>query len=81
MKFAIIKCINGNYSIHAEGITDINSAKISFHQLCATLWNAPDVITAMVKIVDEQLDNVEGYREFIAHPVEESPEPETLENE
>ena len=31
MKYAIIKCINGNYSIHAEGITDINSAKISFH--------------------------------------------------
>lgn len=80
MKYAIIKCINGNYSIHAEGITGINNAKISFHQLCATLWNAPDVITAMVKIVDEQLDNAEGYREYITHPVEESSEPEMFEN-
>lgn len=71
MKYAIIKVINGNYNIHAEGFTDINSAKTSFHQLCATLWNAPDVEKAMVKIVDENLDNAEGYRDFITHPVEQ----------
>lgn len=76
MKYAIIKCINGNYSVHAEGITDINAAKTSFHQLCATLWNAPDVVRATVKIVDENLDNAEGYRDFISHPVEETNEPE-----
>lgn len=70
MKYAIIKVINGNYSVHAEGFTNLDSAKTSFHQLCASLWNAPDVITAMVKIVDEQLDNAEGYRDFITHPVE-----------
>lgn len=67
MKYAIIKCINSNYSIHAEGIADITAAKTQFHGLCQTLWNAPDVITACVKIVDEQLDTVEGYREFIRH--------------
>lgn len=67
MKYAIIKVINGNYSIHAEGITDVNSAKVSFHGLCQTLWNAPDVITACVKIIDENLDTVEGYKEVIAH--------------
>ena len=71
MVYAIVKCINGNYSVHAEGITDINSAKTSFHQLCAALWNAPDVVTGTVKIVDENLDNAEGYRDFITHPVEE----------
>lgn len=67
MKYAIIKVINGNYSIHAEGITDIASAKVSFHGLCQTLWNAPDVVTAMVAIVDENLDVVERYKEFIHH--------------
>lgn len=71
MKYAIIKCVNGNYSVHAEGITAISSAKTQFHGLCQMLWNAPDVITATVKIVDENLDNVEGYRDFITHPVEE----------
>lgn len=67
MKYAIIKVINGNYSIHAEGITDIASAKVSFHGLCQTLWNAPDVVTAMVAIIDENLDVVERYKEFIHH--------------
>ena len=76
MKYAIIKCINGNYSIHAEGITDINAAKTSFHQLCATLWNAPDVVTATVKIMDENLDNSEGYRDFIHHETEQTNESE-----
>lgn len=70
MKYAIIKCVNGNYSVHAEGITNLDSAKVQYHGLCQTLWNAPDVVAATVKIVDEQLDNVENYREFITHPVE-----------
>ena len=67
MKYAIIKVINGAYFIHAEGMTDINSAKVQFHGLCQTLWNAEDVITAMVMIVDENLDVVERYKEFIHH--------------
>ena len=67
MKYAIIKCINGNYSIHSEGITDLASAKTQFHGLCETLWNAPDVIEATVKIVDEKLDCVDGYKEFVYH--------------
>lgn len=67
MKYAIIKVINGNYFVHAEAITSVESAKAQFHGLCQTLWNAPDVITACVKIVDEQLDTVEGYRESIRH--------------
>jgi len=72
MKYAIVKVINGNYFIHAEGITNIMSAKVSFHNLCASLWNAPDVETAAVKIMDENLDCVQGYVEFIDHrPAEE----------
>lgn len=71
MKYAIIKVINGNYFIHSEGITDLSSAKTQFHTVCAALWNAPDVETAMVKIVDEQLDCVDGYMDLIIHKVEE----------
>ena len=67
MKYAIIKVINGNYSIHAEGITNISSAKTQFHGLCQTLWNAADVLSAYVMIADEQLDVVEGYKEYIHH--------------
>ena len=67
MKYAILKCINGNYFVHAEGITTIEAAKTQFHGLCQTLWNSPDVITAHVMIADEQLDPVEGYKEFVHH--------------
>ena len=67
MKYAIIKVINGNYAVHAEGVTDVNAAKVSFHNLCAALWNEPSVVTACVKIVDENLDAADGYREFISH--------------
>lgn len=74
MKLAIIKVINGNYFVHAEGITALASAKTQYHGLCQTLWNAPDVISAHVAIVDEQLDVVEGYKEFIHHdPVSAEP--------
>ena len=75
MKFAIVKVINGNYSIHAEGITAIENAKVQFHGLCQTLWNAIDVLTAEVMIVDENLDCVEGYREYIHHEPQPQPEP------
>ena len=67
MKYAIIKVVNGNYAVHAEGITSLESAKTQFHGLCQTLWNASDVLTAYVMIADEQLDAVEGYKEFIHH--------------
>lgn len=83
MKYSIIKVINGNYSIHSEGITELANAKTQFHGLCQILWNAPDVISAYVMIADEQLDVVEGYKEFIHHDPptpeivpESEPEPE-----
>jgi hypothetical protein len=67
MKYAIIKVINGHYFVHAEGITVLTNAKTQFHGLCQTLWNASDVISATVKIVDENLDCVEDYKEYISH--------------
>jgi len=77
MKYAVIKVINGTYNIHAEGFQTVEAAKVSYHGLCQTLWNAPDVITASVAIVDEQMDTVEGYKEFIHHePMPVEPEPE-----
>ncbi len=76
MKYAIIKCINGSYSIHSEGITDIANAKTQFHGICQTLWNAPDVITGCVMIVNERLNCVEGYRESIYHGTQEETEAE-----
>ena len=72
MKYAILKVINGNYFVHAEDINDLANAKTQYHGLCQTLWNAADVLSAYVEIVNEQLDVVEGYKEYIHHePVAE----------
>lgn len=80
MKYAIIKCSNGAFAIESEW-SDITKAKVQFHGVCRTLWNSPDVLTAKVMIVDEQLNCVEGYREYIFHeteePVVETPTEET----
>lgn len=68
--YAIIKVINGNFFVHAEGFSNLANAKTNYHALCQTLWNAPDVINAFVMIVDTQLDCVENYKEFIHHEAE-----------
>lgn len=81
MKYAIIKVINGNYFVHAEGITNLDSAKTQFHGLCQTLWNAPDVLSAEVMIVNEQLNCVDGYKEFISHEPVTPTEPEVEQGE
>ena len=69
MKYAIIKCSNGAFFIETEW-SDLTKAKVSFHGLCQALWNASDVVTAEVMIADEQLNCVDGYREFIHHETE-----------
>ena len=78
MKYAVIKVINGHYFIHSEGWTDLEKAKVNFHQLCTSLWNATDVVTAYAMIADENLDKVEGYGEYIHHEVEKSEVPNEL---
>lgn len=76
MKYSVIQCVNGSNTIVAEGITDLSFAKVKYHGLCQTLWNAPDVLTGEVMIIDEQLNCVEGYKEFIHHDPQPEPEPE-----
>ena len=75
MKYSIIKCINGAFSVDSEH-SELTQAKVRFHAICQTLWNASDVVTAKVMIVDEQLNCVEDYREYIHHDPEPEPEPE-----
>ena len=72
MKYAIVKCSNGSFTIDSEW-SDLTKAKVQFHSVCQTLWNATDVITAKVVLVDEQLNCVEGYAEFIHHEQTEEP--------
>ena len=80
MKYSIIKCINGAFSVDSEH-GELTRAKVRFHAVCQTLWNSADVKTAKVMIVDELLNCVEGYREFIRHDPEPESEAQTAEGE
>ena len=80
MKYAVLACVNGTYSVQAEGMT-LEAAKVFFHGYCRTLWNAPDVLSAFVMIADEQLDAAEGYKEYIHHEAVPEVEPEEPEEE
>lgn len=75
MKYAIVRCTDGNFAVHGEYPT-VEAAKVAWHQYSAALWNDPGTTNAMVKIVDEQLDTVEGYRESIHREQEQANEPE-----
>ena len=73
MKYAVIECINGNFSVKSEH-GNKQSAFVMFHSECEGLWAAQDVITAEVRVVDENLDTVEDKQEYIFHTVSESEE-------
>ena len=53
MKYAVIQCSNGNFSIASEWM-DKDKAIVNFHSVCTNLWNAPDVEHAAVAIVNEK---------------------------
>ena len=67
MKYAIVAVTNGNFAVKTEHGENKQAALVAFHQLCAAYWNAPDVTTAMIKVVDENLDTVDDKMEYIIH--------------
>lgn len=81
MEYSVISVTDGNNVVRAEHIKDIESARMQWHHYCEILINSKDFSTGMVKLLDENLDLVEGKMEYIEHepapvveeePVEES---------
>lgn len=64
--YAVIQQINGAYLVKFEG-DNLDSLKYNFHSWCAALWNDSSAVDGVVKLVDANLDTVEGYIEFIKH--------------
>ena len=67
MKYAVIQQINGAFEVKFETGENKEQAIINYHQWCAALWNDTDPVDGIVKIVDSNLDVVDGYIEFISH--------------
>lgn len=73
MRYAIIKNINGAFTVDSEW-GDLEKAKVKFHDVCKNLWNAQDVLSATVCIFDESMNLADGYKEIIKHePKVEAP--------
>ena len=74
MKYNIIKLVRNTadqYSATVSATFDnLESAKVNYHQTCASLHNASDVKTATVKIEDEFGHELTGYTEQVEHEVE-----------
>lgn len=85
MKYNIEKFITntqGQYSASVSAtFDDFDKAKVNYHQSLATLHNADDVLVAVVKIVDEFGNNMDGFREVVDHTPEPEPEPTPEEEE
>lgn len=82
MKYLVIQCSNGNFSMVAE-TDNINTAKVNYFGTCQNLQNAADVYTGSAAIVDETFaiysDDGGIYKATISHdrPQEEQQEEPT----
>ena len=70
MKYAVLRVTDGNYGIQSEGHTNLEDARYSYHSYCAALSKDKSFQTATVMVVDENLDCVQGYKEFFSNVVE-----------
>ena len=70
MKLAIITNTDGNFAVRSEHETR-DSALIAYDQLHAALVNDKTCEKAVIKIIDDQLDDFEGnkWSDIIIHEV------------
>lgn len=65
-KYAVIQQINGAFEVKFEG-SNLDSMKYNFDHWCSLLWNDTEAVNGVVKIVDSNLDVVDGFIQFIQH--------------
>ena len=80
MKYNVLQFITNTQNQYSASVAatfdDFDKAKVNYHQTLATLHNAEDVLVAVVKIVDEFGNPMDGFREVVDHTPEPEPEPE-----
>ena len=68
--YSVIQQINGAFTVKFEG-ADLNSIKYNFFNLLSLLYNDSGAVKGVVKLVDENLDVVDGCVEYIDKPAKE----------
>lgn len=65
--YSVIQQINGAFAVKYEG-SDLDSMKYNYHNWLALLYNDGGAVNGVVKLVDGNLDTVDGCEEFINKP-------------
>lgn len=68
--YSVIQQINGAFTVKFEG-SDLNSIKYNFFNWLSLLYNDAGAVKGVVKLVDENLDVVDGCVEYIDKPAKE----------
>lgn len=68
-KYDVVQKVNGNTTIVSTWTDNKNGAKQAFHERCKLLYADAETTTAVVAILDDNLDIVDGKKEFIEKTV------------
>lgn len=83
MKYNVIQFVTntkGEYGVKVNSTNStLKAAKVNYFSDAKSLVNATDVLTAVVKIVDEFGNDIPGYREVIDNTPEPTEEETTTE--
>ena len=66
-KYAVIQQINGAFAVKYEG-ESLDSIKYNYFNWLSLLYNDTGAVKGVVKLVDSNLDVVDGCVEFIDKP-------------
>lgn len=65
MKYDVVQKINGNLTIISTWDGDKNGAKKAYFERCKLLYSDTEVTDGVVAILDDNLEVVDGKKEFI----------------
>ena len=64
-KYDVVQKVEGNLTVISTWVDDKNGAKQAYHNQCKLLYADPDTTTGYVAIFDDNLDVLDGMKEFI----------------
>ena len=64
-KYDVVQKVNGNLVIVSTWTDNLVGAKQAFHERCKLLYSDAETISGVVAILDDNLDVVDGKKEFI----------------
>lgn len=64
-KYDVVQKVNGNLTVISTWTDNKNGAKKAFHHQCELLYSDAETTSGVVAILDDNLDVVDGKKEFI----------------